>query len=44
VQKRMAAIFGRNDLLAFNAENEVFEVTLQIPVHKNQFNLNPTKE
>ena len=44
VQKRMAAIFGRNDLLSFNAENEVFEVTLQIPVHKNQFNLNPTKE
>jgi LytS/YehU family sensor histidine kinase len=44
VQKRMAAIFGRNDLLAYNVENEVFEVTLQIPVHKNQFNLNPTKE
>ena len=35
VQKRMAAIFGRNDLLAYKAENEVFEVTLQIPVHKN---------
>ncbi len=35
VQKRMAAIFGRNDLLTFKAENEVFEVTLRVPVLKN---------
>ena len=35
VQKRMAAIFGRNDLLTFKSENEVFEVTLRIPVLKN---------
>lgn len=35
VQKRMAAIFGRNDLLTFKSENEVFTVTLQVPVLKN---------
>jgi len=34
VQKRMAAIYGRNDLLTFKSENEFFEVTLQIPVQK----------
>lgn len=31
VQKRMAAIYGRNDLLTFSALNEVFEVKLHIP-------------
>lgn len=35
VQKRMAAIYGRNDLLTFKSEQEYFEVTLQIPVKKN---------
>ena len=35
VQKRMAAIYGRNDLLTFKAEKEFFEVSLQIPVHTN---------
>jgi LytS/YehU family sensor histidine kinase len=34
VQKRMAAIYGRNDLLTTTAINEVFEVTLQIPATK----------
>ena len=32
VKKRMAAIYGRNDLFACNSSNEVFEVRLQIPV------------
>lgn len=32
VKKRMSAIYGRNDLLTYNASNEVFEVKLQIPV------------
>jgi LytS/YehU family sensor histidine kinase len=32
VKKRMSAIYGRSDLLTFNATNEVFEVKLQIPV------------
>lgn len=31
VQKRMAAIYGRNDLLTTTAINQVFEVKLQIP-------------
>jgi len=31
VQKRMAAIYGRNDLLTTNATAEVFEVKIQIP-------------
>jgi len=35
VQKRMAAIFGRNDLLTFKSENEVFEVTLLVPVQNH---------
>ena len=34
VQKRMAAIYGRNDLLNSKATNEVFEIKLQIPVKK----------
>lgn len=32
VKKRMSAIYGRNDLLTYNASDEVFEVKLQIPV------------
>ena len=32
VQKRMAAIYGRNDLFSSKATNDVFEVKLQIPV------------
>jgi len=32
VKKRMAAIYGRNDLFTCNSSNEVFEVRLQIPV------------
>lgn len=34
VQKRMAAIYGRNDLLSSKATNEVFEIKLQIPAQK----------
>ena len=34
VQKRMAAIYGRNDLLSSKAVNEVFEIKLQIPAKK----------
>jgi LytS/YehU family sensor histidine kinase len=34
VQKRMAAIYGRNDLFTSKATNNVFEVKLQIPVQK----------
>jgi two-component system, LytTR family, sensor kinase len=34
VQKRMAAIYGRNDLLSFSSENEIFVVKLHIPVQK----------
>jgi len=34
VQKRMSAIYGRNDLMTYKASNEVFEVKLQIPVQK----------
>ncbi len=35
VKKRMAAIYGRNDLLTFKASDETYEVRLQIPVRKN---------
>ncbi|MFA5971647.1 MAG: histidine kinase [Lentimicrobiaceae bacterium] len=35
VKKRMAAIYGRNDLLTINSSNEVFEVKLQIPVQRD---------
>ncbi len=31
VNKRMAAIYGRNDLLTSSTQNEVFEIRLQIP-------------
>lgn len=34
VQKRMAALYGRNDLLTTSVVNEVFEVKLQIPATK----------
>lgn len=34
VQKRMSAIYGRNDLLTTTVINEVFEVKLQIPAVK----------
>lgn len=44
VQKRMAAIYGRTDLLSHKTENEVFEVTLQIPAHKNKLTQIPTIE
>ncbi len=36
VQKRMAALYGRTDLLISNVKNEVFEVTLIIPAPKEQ--------
>jgi len=36
VQKRMAALYGRNDLLTFTAENQVYEVRLQVPVSKSK--------
>lgn len=36
VKKRMAAIYGRNDLLVYKAENEIFEVRLQIPIPKSE--------
>lgn len=32
VQKRMAAMYGRNDLLSYRVENEIYEVTLSVPV------------
>jgi two-component system LytT family sensor kinase len=35
VQKRMAAIYGRNDLLAVKSADEVFEVKLRIPAQKS---------
>ena len=31
VNKRMAAVYGRNDLLTSSTQNEVFEIRLQIP-------------
>jgi two-component system, LytTR family, sensor kinase len=34
VQKRLAAIYGRNDLLSSKATKEVFEIKLQIPAQK----------
>lgn len=34
VQKRMAAIYGRNDLLTYTASDGIFEVKLRIPVFK----------
>jgi two-component system, LytTR family, sensor kinase len=34
VQKRMSAIYGRNDLFKTRVSNNVFEVHLQIPVNK----------
>ena len=35
VQKRMAAIYGRNDLLSSKISDQTFEVKLQIPVRKD---------
>ncbi len=34
VQKRMSALYGRNDLLTYKTSDEVFEVKLQIPMKK----------
>ena len=34
VRKRMAAIYGRNDLLRISTEHEIFGVRLQVPVLK----------
>jgi two-component system LytT family sensor kinase len=34
VQKRMAAIYGRNDLLSFKTLDQTFQVLLHIPVRK----------
>ena len=34
VKKRMAAIYGRSDLLSSKTTNEVFEIKLQIPVQR----------
>lgn len=34
VQKRMAAIYGRNDLLSYKVVNDCFEVKLLIPANK----------
>jgi two-component system LytT family sensor kinase len=34
VRKRMAAIYGRNDLVTSSVVNEIFEIKLQIPVIK----------
>jgi LytS/YehU family sensor histidine kinase len=34
VQKRLAAIYGRNDLLTSKISGEIFEITIQIPVQK----------
>lgn len=36
VQKRMAAIYGRNDLLTSTAVNGIFEIKLQIPALKEK--------
>jgi len=38
VKKRLAAIYGRNDLLTFRTEQNMFELKLQIPV-KNTFSI-----
>jgi LytS/YehU family sensor histidine kinase len=35
VSKRMAAIYGRNDLLTTSTQNEVFSIRLQIPLAKH---------
>lgn len=35
VKKRMAAIYGRSDLLSTTTTNQTFEVKLQIPVYKD---------
>lgn len=34
VQKRMAAIYGRNDLLSYKSDADVFEIRLRVPVLK----------
>lgn len=36
VWKRMSAIYGRNDLLAFKASGNVFDVKLQVPAQRKQ--------